>query len=71
MLRVKMNPNLIRKLNDQQKIVYTAMMMPVSSIPDFPSSGSIHSLGITIHELFKNKTLTHISLNSEGEVICY
>lgn len=58
-------------LTEEQKMLHIAMFMDPKMIPDTPKSGNVDELAQTIKQLFKEKQLTHLSLDKNGVVQCY
>jgi hypothetical protein len=58
-------------LNEQQKMIHIAMFMDPKMIPETPKSGNVEELSQTIKKLFKEKKLTHLSLDKNGNIQCY
>ena len=57
-------------MSQEQQILYSALMMPSNQLPSFPESSEVVQLGVKIHGLFKNKTLTKMYLDDQGLVHC-
>lgn len=58
-------------LSEEQKMVHIAMFMDPKMIPETPKSGNVEELSQTIKQLFREKKLTHLSLDKNGVVQCY
>lgn len=62
--------NQFKNLSQEQQILYSALMMPLNQLPSFPESSEVVQLGVKIHALYKNKTLTKMYLDEQGLVHC-
>lgn len=60
----------MNKLNIDQRILYSALMMPVNQIPSFPESTEVIALGQQIKKLYQDKVFTKMYLDTEGIVKC-
>lgn len=67
----KMNQTQISHLSKHQQLVHTIMFLDPNKIPNFPPSSETLILGSKIKELFDLGKLSHISLDEQGNVVCY
>jgi hypothetical protein len=58
-------------LTQKHRIVHTAMFMDPNVLPNFPESEEVKKLGQKIKSMFDEGVLAHISLDSEGSVVCF
>jgi hypothetical protein len=66
-----MNFSKISHLSKQQQLVHTIMFLDPDKIPNFPPSSEAFTLGLKIKDLFDKGVLSHLSLDNEGNVVCY
>ena len=60
----------MNNLSLEQRLLYTAMMMPVDKIPNFWIPVEVVELGKKIKRLFDEGKLTDMYLDEEGNIIC-
>jgi hypothetical protein len=58
-------------LTSAQQLLHIAMFTPPEKMPNFPPSITVVRLGDSIARMFADGFITHLSLDSNGNVRCY